>query len=542
MMQGVEGLSDSDPAGNLRQASSSGQNPIAHYRWVAVCLPIAMDALAWTLLLNTLLLAGATCAISLPLGTLLGWLLARTDLPGREAGMVLMGVMLFVPLYLQAAAWQAGFGLQGWYTLTCDGPVWLEGFPGAIWVHGMAAVPWTALIVGVGFRLIEPELEEQALLNGSARAVFVRVSLRRALGAVGVAAVWVTIVTAGEMTVTDLFLVRTYAEELYTRLALGQPPEEAISGMLPGMVIAAALVVAMLVLSARLVPPPRPGKVRPRWVFRLGRYRVPATLLVVLLLVLLVGVPLGNLCYKGGLAVTQTDTARLRSWSLEKLLRMIAAGPWRYRREFGWSLAIGGLSATAAVVAAIGLAWPARRGGLRAVPALVATAVFLVVPGPAVALGTIWLLNRPLGPLLPWLYDDSILAPWLVLSVRGLPPATLILWHALRTIPGEMLDSAAVDGAGWFARLWRVALPCRLPAVALAWIVAFAVALGDLAASIVVVPPGVTTLSIQVFGLLHFGVEDRVAGICLGLIAAFAVMAVSTIHLARRWGSQQGAG
>jgi len=43
-----------------------------------------MDARTWSLALNTLLLAGATCAISLPLGSALAWLLVRTDLPGRR--------------------------------------------------------------------------------------------------------------------------------------------------------------------------------------------------------------------------------------------------------------------------------------------------------------------------------------------------------------------------------------------------------------------------------------------------------------------------
>ena len=75
-----------------------------------------MDARTWSLALNTLLLTGATCAISLPLGSVVAWLLTRTDLPGRRVGMVLLGLMLFVPLYLQAAAWHAGFGVQGWFT------------------------------------------------------------------------------------------------------------------------------------------------------------------------------------------------------------------------------------------------------------------------------------------------------------------------------------------------------------------------------------------------------------------------------------------
>ena len=138
---------------------------------------------------------------------------------------------------------------------------------------------------------------------------------------------------------------------------------------------------------------------------------------------------------------------------------------------------------------------------------------------------------------MPWLaelYDRSILAPFLALLVRGLPPAIFVLWYALRTVPREMLEAAAVDGAGPVARFWLIALPLRWPAVGLAFVVSLAVALGDLAASILVVPPGVQTLSIHIFGLLHYGVEDQVAGVCLALLALFAALAAAGWGIIRR--------
>ncbi|MFH1924507.1 MAG: hypothetical protein ABIP48_32040, partial [Planctomycetota bacterium] len=421
-----------------------------------------LDIRTSSLLWNTLCLSVATCAISLPTGIVLGWLLVRTDLPGRRAALVLFGVMLFVPLYVQAAAWQAGFGLQGWYTLAYATPVWLEGWTGAVWVHAMAALPWVVLIVGAGFWLVEPELEEQALLDGSPRQVFLRVTLPGALGAIGVAALWVMIFTAGEMTVTDLFMVRTYAEEVYTRLAVGPQPDDPPLGAVTGVVLTTWLVLAGLMLVARLAPGDRPIAAGRRLVFPLSRWRAPIAVLVVLGLLLVVGVPLVNLCSKAGLVVTQVDAGRLRSWSAWKCLQMIAESPVRYGREFGWSLGIGTLAATASAALAVVLAWIARGGGFRAAAVLVVTAVCLAVPGPIVGLGVIWLLNRPEIPPLVYLYDQSVFAPALALSLRGLAPATLVLWHGFRSLPPEMLDCAAVDGAGPVAQLWRIALPCRL--------------------------------------------------------------------------------
>jgi len=530
----------------------------------------------WTLAANSLLLSGATCAVTIPLGILLAWLLARTDLPGRRAALVAFGILVFVPLYLQAAAWQAGFGLQGWHTLVSGGTVWLDGWRGAVWVHSMSALPWVVLIVGTGLRLVEPELEEQALLDASAWRVLWRVTLPGAGVAVGVAALWVLIVTAGEITVTDLFGVRTYAEELYTRFAVSTEPGDAPLAAAPGVLLTAGLVLAGLLLCARLAPRQRALSLRPGLVFRLRRWRWPLALLVAAILLVVVGVPLGNLCYKAGVAVSQTETGYARSWSLPKCLTFIAQSPVRYRREFAWSLRVAALAAMAAVAVGIGLAclavrrqrscraarlttgmiltrqarntvgrpFQAVQNGLErpsymihfvAGLVLALTAVCLAVPGPLVGLGAIWLFNRPGWPMLNYLYDQSILAPWLVLWVRGLPLATLVLWHALRTVPEGILDSAALDGAGPLARLWRIVLPNRVPALAVAWLVAFAVALADLAASILVVPPGMTTLPIRIFDLLHAGVEDQVAGVCLAQAIVFAMLAAVIAWLVRRW-------
>jgi iron(III) transport system permease protein len=502
---------------------------------VSAALPWAVDARTASLLRNTLLLCAATCGISLPAGALLAWLVVRTDLPGRRACVLLFAVMLFVPLYLQTAAWQSGFGLQGWFTLSGGGPVLLEGWRGAIWVHAMAALPWVVLIVGAGLWLVEPELEEQALLDGSPRQVLFRVTLPAAFGAIVVAALWVTIMAAGEMSVTDLFGVRTYAEEVYTREAVGPQPGDPPLGFLPGALLTVWLVVAGLGLTEMLTPRNRPIPLRRRVVFRLRRWRIPAALLIAVALLFVVGVPLASLCYKAGILVTQTETGRERVWSIAKCLQMVVESPWRYRREVGWSFLLGTLTATTCVILATGLGWIARRGGLRALGVLVATAVCLAVPGPIVGLGVIRLLNRPEVPLLVNLYDQPIPGPWLALCIRSLPPATFIMWHALRSVPREVLDAAAVDGAGSLAQLWRIALPCRLWALGLAWVASLAVALGDLAASILAAPPGVSTLSIQISILLHYGVEERVAGICLAQVVFFTAIAACAAWLAGRW-------
>ena len=485
-------------------------------------------------MLNTLILASAVAVGSVPAGALLAMVLVRTDLPGRRAALVTLGLMPLVPLYLVAAAWMAGFGLQEWYPAFVGAPPWLQHWTGAIWIHTAAALPWVVLIVGAGLWLVEPELEEQALLDARAWRVFCRVTLRRALPAIGVAALWVAVSTAGEMTVTDLFAVRTYAEEIYTELQGWEPHEALQLALLPGSLLLLGLTAAGLVLCGALAPRDRPLSLRGRPVFRLGPWRWLVGGLVLAALAVLVAVPLANLFYQAGMRVRRVEDVVVRAGPCPSA-RMIIGAVYRDRRELGWSLGIGSLAATAALAVAIALGWLARRRGPWALPLVLLAAAGLVVPGPIVGLAIIELLNRPGHPWLSFLYSQSILAPWLAMTWRGLPPALLVAWHALQGVPEELLQTAAVDGAGRVARLFRVALPAAAPALGAAWLLAFAAALGELAATILVKPPGVTTLSVHIFGLLHFGVQDRVAGICLALVALCTGITAGIGLLLRFW-------
>ena len=212
-----------------------------------------------------------------------------------------------------------------------------------------------------------------------------------------------------------------------------------------------------------------------------------------------------------------TETGRVRSWSAAKVIERVAAAPSEYRAELWQSAQLGAAAATAALLIAAPLAFSMR--GPRRLPwgRLGVLALVLAVPGPLLGIAVIRLLNRPPdSPLagLAWLYDTNF-APWLVQTIRALPLVTLVLWPALASVPQSMLDTAATDGAGWWRRLLWIALPQRWPAVVAAWLVGLAVAVGELGATVLVVPPGPTTISVRIFSLIHYGVDDRVASICL---------------------------
>ena len=317
------------------------------------------------------------------------------------------------------------------------------------------------MLVGVGLRLSEPELEEEALLDATPARVFGRVTLWRSAHALGVAFLWVAVTTAGEMTVTDLFQIRTYAEQLYTEFALGDAIGAAPWNTLPSVIATAWVIAAGAVIASRIIPPERHASERASHVFRLGSWRAPASAATWAVVALLVGIPVGSLVVKAGMMVTRHDHGLARHWSPQQCAAMIVGSPSRFSREFGWSIAIGALAATAAVAVGLLLAWNARSGGWRAAPAWLAVAVCLALPGPLIGLGLIAAFNKPEWPWLLTVYDHSIAAIWIAQSLRALPLPTLVLWYALRTISADVLHSATLEGAKPATRFFRVALPQR---------------------------------------------------------------------------------
>ncbi len=517
------------PQGKSRPYAVSGAMAGIVALTAVVCLTLTTPR-SGPLLVNTCLMALGTCSLALPLGILLAVVLARTDVRGRGIADVALAALLFFPLYLQVAGWEAGFGRQGWYSLVVRGSLSappLDGWRGAIWVHAVAALPWVVWIVRLGLSLVPPEFEEQALLHGRASQVLRRVTLPYIAPFIVAAGLWVLIVVMVEITVTDVYQIRTFAEELYLGFAQGQELQEVQLRVLPASLIVGALVLVGLSLCQLLVPVSQRVAVRPRYRWTLVGSRKAVGLLLSLCVLVLLAVPIANLLYHAGILVQQNDDGqRVRNWSLAKCLRILWESPWRYRDEFKWSLILGQLSAVAATAVSIPLAYWSRGRYWKNVPGFALCGLGLAVPGPVIGLLLIALLNRPELAWCAWLYDKTIVAPWAALSLRCFPLAYMIIWQGVRSVPEQTLEAASLDGTTRWNRFLHIAFPQFSGAVLCAWLVSLAVALGDLSASILVMPPGVTTVAYRIFDLVHYGVEDQLAGLCLTTVALFTALAM----------------
>jgi iron(III) transport system permease protein len=373
------------------------------------------------------------------------------------------------------------------------------------------------------------------------------VTLRRARPAVAVAALWAALIASAEISVTDFFQVRTFAEEVYTQAALGatifgQGSSSAANmaawwlGLLLATLLAAAAVIVIRPMLVDL------GNVSlgPVWKCRPARGRLPMAVILATIMLFVAGVPLFNLLYKAGGTVVQTDLGRMRGWSPMLAWSRIAHAPQEFSDDLWLSTWVGAAAATGGVLFGLPLAWSLRTARRAPTLRVLALALCFTVPGPVLGIAVIHLLNRPPGSPLAFLSPlyDSQFPTWLVQLIRGLPIVTLVLWAAFASIPQALLEGAILDGIGWRRTLQQVALPLRWPAAGVAWLVGFAIAAGELSATVLVLPPGRSTaITVRVFQLLHYGADERVAAISIAMgigASAIALLAAWLIWRQRR--------
>jgi iron(III) transport system permease protein len=486
---------------------------------------------------NTLLLIAGTLALSMPLGLIAAILLFRTDLPLRGLFLFITVLALFIPLTLLTSAWQATMGTGGWLPAAlwpdAEGRPWAEGLAPAIWIHALASLPWIILIVGVGLCWVEGELEENALLAVSSWRVLWHVTLPRSRAAIGAAALWVTLQTAAEITVTDMMQVRTFAEEVYTQLGMGGGPAlaRAVGVSLPFVGLTWLLIVGTVPRLEKALPPLQTLLTPPRPFF-LGWGRVPATLGMMLGVGVLVGFPLASLLWKAGLQGWPTI------WSLPYALDRMGTALRLHGVMVFESLLLAGVVGFIAATAGLRLAWLGVGARWFAVLVLGLLAIAWSLPGPVVGVGFKAAIGdvldlfgstsaRPDSLAVLLYYGPSPVPLVWIQVVRFLPCALAMLWPVVRLLPAELRDSARVDGLFPVQEYRHVVRPLAARAWWWTALAVAALALGELSASKLVETPGSQTFSQVIFDRMHYGVTNDVAALCLVLFGMVLLLGLT---------------
>lgn len=100
--------------------------------------------------------------------------------------------------------------------------------------------------------------------------------------------------------------------------------------------------------------------------------------------------------------------------------------------------------------------------------------------------------------------SGTFLGVWLAHTGYGLPLMIYLLHNFFRTLPRDLIEAAAIDGASHWRIFWRIVLPLSMPALASVFVLHFLWIWNDLLVALVFVGPSskVAPLTVQIVGLV----------------------------------------
>ena len=434
--------------------------------------------------------------------------------------------LTLIPIYVQATAWSAGFGAQGWFRLSQVSAAISPStaIASVIWIHGIAAVPVCFLLCAMGLKRSFDSNTRQSLLDFGPWYATFRFLVPKLWPWIAAGAIWTVAMTGNDMVVTNLFQVPTLTETVYQQVQFNELNSSSI-GMAYSFAMAIGLLVLTMVwlLQTRMggekTGPPAPADFQTfelrgvqRWIGALFGWTI--VWMVVL-------IPITNLIVKAGWIATMDNGEIRRSWSAVVLIQSIVQSG-TFMNEISWSIQLSLVSSALALVLGIVLAACVRSRWSNWL-AIGLMAFLLALPGPIINLIVIGIFDRSEPEWIGYLADRTLCGPILALQSRCLPIVFGVLWLARNRYKEHHERSLQLDlGLPCLTRIWILFKAMGSP-LAVALVVAFFVAFSDLASYLLVQPPQVTTVAMRMFDLLHYGIKNRESGLALTLVFAGAI-------------------
>lgn len=526
------------------QAGSSARSVVLAAVWLVLALAIGslFSVTERAALWATISLGGVAGLLSVGMGTLLAGAIYQLGPRSRWAVLALIFASL-LPVYWHLAAWDSLFGRLGWWAAFGGSPLQLAlpQWLAAVWVHAISGVAPAAAIILLFLINSGRAAEEQALIDASPIAVFFQVTLPRIWPALIFASGWCFLATSREIAVTDIYRIGTVAEQVYLGFALGQFDQLLSLWPEGGQALSLRLYLFTVLLMAGLAG---------IWIARIpswswsGEFRHwrdsatgiswPARAIAGIVLGLMLLVPLFSLLFRAGVRVRQVNGVAQAGWAAQDLLTSLSQSLRESRDEFGWSLAIALLSANLLLAVAVGGAALAERSRAGRFIFLGSIALLFGMPGPICGLlvGRAWNLLE--FEWAWWLADRTILLPVLASCLFCWPLAALLVYLVLRTMPRELNEAAATQGATKWQAFSGIQLMANRTSLLGVWGVLLIVVFGDLSAQQMVAAPGIDTIPRQLLGWMHAGVDELAAATSI-LVSALVSLLLTALLWCCRW-------
>nr|WP_173405491.1 iron ABC transporter permease [Caballeronia insecticola] len=485
-------------------------------------------------LFNSLKFAFGAACVSFSIGTVLAWIIERTNTPFRKFFYAITIVPLIVPSILFTIAWiflaspkigVLNVALGSLFGVTK--PVFnIYSMGGMIWVDGLHYSTMAFLLMSAAFRGMDPSLEESSLMSGAgiARTMW-RITLRLAFPAI-VSTLLILFVRALESFEVPALIglpvkLQVFTSSIYE--AIEQYPSQIGLASSYSMLLLAITSVG-LYLQSRVSSgggkySTMSGKgFRPR-VVEIGKWRYLTVGVFVVYFLLIVALPFAVLLWSSLQKYYRTPSlAALHHLSFDAYRYILHLSTLRHAVLNSLLLSFG--CATAVMLLSAVICWiviktklPGRwfLDNLASLP--------LVFPGLVLGLSfMIVSLKVDIG-----IYGTL----WILLIAyitRFMPYGMRYTTTSMVQIHKELEESAAMSCASWSATFFRIVLPLLKPGLLAGWIYVMIVSIRELSSSILLYSPGAETVSIVIWELWQNGQYVELSALSVMLVLALLAL------------------
>ena len=497
---------------------------------------------------NSVIFASGSAGLSFLFGTVLAWLVERTNTPLRVVFIPIAVVPLILPGVLESIAWifllSPKFGYINVALMSLSGlesaPFNVFSLPGMIWVHSVGQVPLAFLMMVAAFKSMDPALEESAMMSGANTPQTLRRITLRLLMPTSASVLLILFVRTLESFETPALIgiparIYVYTSEIY--LAFNEYPPDYGRG--------AALAVGLLILSAAGVwlytRSTREGKrfqtvtgkaFRPRQ-FDLGLWRWLGCAFLMVYFLVVVLLPFLVMLWASFLPFFATPNLdSLQKLTFENYQYLFGFRPfWDAMKN---SIILAFMSASAAMVLTSLIAWIVYKSRLPGSWMLDFLA-FVPITVPGIVLGMALILLYVAFPIPIY---GTIWVLMIAYVTRYIPYGMRSASGAILQIHSELEEAAAASGASWWETFKRVTLPLLRPGIVAGWIYIFIVSFREFSTSVLLATGESRVLSILLFTMFEQGQVTVVAAIGILMILTLLTIVAVFYKLSGRVGIQ----
>jgi len=154
----------------------------------------------------------------------------------------------------------------------------------------------------------------------------------------------------------------------------------------------------------------------------------------------------------------------------------------------------------------------------------------LAFPATVLGIGMIYLWNRPYTQ---FIYTSAVILI-IAYAARFIPFVQQAVIAGMRQVGPGLREAALLYQRSWWKRTLKIEAPLCLPGLVAGWTIAFILCMGELGVTLLVIPPGLGTISLKIYNLMHYGANQMVAALSLVLIAVnLAVAAFAVLFIVR---------